>query len=775
LEEIWEIESTERLKFYQSQPDNGKAASFDTQVLVLYTNYGLYIAAKMFDDDPRNIKKELGERDNMDKNTDQFGVLFDTYNTGQNAFGFVVNASKVQSDAFLTPNNDDLSWDAVWTSAVGFDEEGWIVEMEIPFSAIRFPKKEEPVWGINFMRQIKDKAEESWWNFIDNSIEGFVNQSGELKGLKDISPPIRLFFNPFVAGSVSHDSGSGNTETTFSAGMDLKYGINESFTLDISLIPDFSQVQSDNQVLNLSPFEVRFNENRPFFTEGTELFSKAGVFFSRRIGKTFGGVELGVDEEIIESPAEAPLINATKISGRTKGGLGIGVLNSMTGVTKAKIRNTTTGEIRKEQVDPFTNFNVLVVDQALKNNSNIGLINTSVLRSNNGNNANVTAADFRLFDKKNTFRLSGYGSLSQVLTNDGSDNYDNNVGYAYNVNLGKVSGKWQYRIARNVESNTYNINDLGFLQNNNEINHNGSVSYNVFKPIGIWNNMGIWTGVFQNGLYEPNKVTGWNVAWETWAQLKNFWHYSFNFGVSPGNRFDYFDPRVQGYFFRKPWSYSGNLWMGTDDRKVIRLSGFKGIWRRPDTNESEDWHGVEIRIRASNRLSINLEVERFKSSNERGFATHLYDSNDVLSEIIYGTRDVTTLSNLFRIGYTFNEKMNLNVRARHNWTRVKYYGFSQLNQYGDLMSTSYTGMDNDGNPIHNTNFNAFNIDLIYTWQIGPGSFLNFVYKNAIISETSDITPKYFENFGEMITSDQGNSFSLKVIYFIDYLSLKRKR
>lgn len=775
LEDSWGMDQVEAVKFYQAEPNNGEPASFDTKVRVLYTDYGIYIGARMYDDDPRNIKTELGARDDMGKNTDQFGVLFDTYNTGQNAFGFVVNASKVQSDVFLTPNDDDRSWDAVWKSAVSIDDEGWVVEMEIPFSAIRFPKKEEAVWGINFMRQIKDKAEESFWNFVDNSVEGFVNQSGQLTGLKNIKPPVRLFFNPFIAGGVSHDSGTDSWDETYSAGMDIKYGINESFTLDMSLIPDFSQVQSDNQVLNLSPFEVRFNENRPFFTEGTELFSKAGIFFSRRIGKSFGSVNLGPDEELIESPAEAPLINATKISGRTKGGLGIGVLNSMTGETEAKIRNTTTGEVRKEQVDPFTNFNVLVLDQALKNNSNIGLINTNVLRSNHGNNANVTAMDFRIFDKSNTFRVSGSGAISQVMTNDGNDNYDNDVGYSYNINLGKVSGKWQYNIGRNFETDNYNINDLGFLRSNNEISHRAMLSYNVFKPVGIWNRTGIWTGVFHNALYEPNKTTGWSINWETWAQLKNFWNYNVNVGFNVGDNLDYFDPRTEGYFIRKPWSFFSNFWLGTDGRKAIRISVFKGLWRRPDWEQGEDWHGANIRVRASNKLSFRYNLERFKTSDDRGFVTHLYDTNDDLSEVVYGTRDVTTMGNIISMAYTFNEKMNVNVRARHNWTRVKYFGFSQLNQWGDLESTTYTGMDNDGNPIHDTNFNAFNIDLVYTWQIAPGSFLNIVYKNAIISSTNDVTPNYFENFGDMITSDQGNSISLKVIYFIDYLSLKRKK
>lgn len=771
----WDFISAEKLAFYQNRPNSGEPSEFQTQIQVVYTDYGIYVAAKMYDPHPENIKKELGIRDDLDKNADQFGVWFDTYNGGQNAFAFIVTAAGVQADVYLTSHNEDESWDAVWKSDVGFDEDGWTVEMEIPYSALRFPKKDEQLWGINFMRQIQDKGEQSFWNFVDNSVDGLVNQEGELKGVSNITPPLRLFFNPFVATTISHDSGSGLTDKSFSAGMDLKYGINESFTLDLSLIPDFSQVRSDNIVLNLSPYEVKFDENRPFFTEGTELFSKAGIFFSRRIGKSFGDISIAGNEEVISSPSEAPLINATKISGRTKHGLGIGFLNAMTGKTTADVRNIETGIERKEKVDPFTNFNVFVLDQSLKNNSNIGIINTNVTRADGGNDANVTAMDFRIFDKSNKYRFSGYSSLSQVFTQDSAGHYKNDVGYSYDIDLRKSSGTWQYGITRHVESDTYNINDLGFLRSNNEISHDANISYNVFKPFWKFNRYGVWFGVNQNGLYKPQRITGWQINLETWGQLKNFWFFHIGSGINPGNSYDYFEPRTDGYYFTKPGSYYTEFYLGSDERKAVAISAFKGFWRRPEWSAKDGWLGAQSRFRINNKLSFTYELNRMTSKKDRGFATTLDDGSGNLQSIIFGIRDIKTVGNVLGVQYTFNRNMGVNARVRHNWTTVDYDSFYELTPEGNLVNTFYTGLDSAGNSLHNTNFNAFNVDLVYTWQIAPGSFVNLVYKNAIISEKSDVTPTFFENFGQMITSSQVNSFSLKIIYFIDYLSLRKKR
>ncbi len=214
-----------------------------------------------------------------------------------------------------------------------------------------------------------------FWNKVDPTVDGFFNQCGLLTEIKDIKPPPRLFFYPYVSSYIENDESTGKSwDGTVNGGMDLKYGISDAFTLDMTLIPDFGQVQSDDQVLNLSPFEVQFNENRQFFTEGTDLFSKADLFYSRRIG----GVPLGyfdlldaVDEDVeefVENPIKSRLINATKVSGRTTGGLGIGIFNAVTAETVARVRDLETGSEREVVTDPLTNYNILVLDQNIWSN-----------------------------------------------------------------------------------------------------------------------------------------------------------------------------------------------------------------------------------------------------------------------------------------------------------------------------------------------------------------------------------------------------------------------
>ncbi|MBA4055576.1 MAG: hypothetical protein C0490_12750, partial [Marivirga sp.] len=353
-DDVWQ-HATEKIKFTQFLPENGKSSDFETSVQLVYTDRAIYVAARMYDPSPAKILREFGKRDDSGRNADSFGLILDPYSSGMNAFTFFVSAAGVQSDYFLSGNNWDSNWDAVWNSAVKVDEEGWTVEFEIPYYAFRFPRQEVQHWSVNFYRGVKRNQEESYWNHVDNSIQGIVNQAGVLTGVENIQPPLRLSFSPYVTSAFNDDGLTGKKKFSFTGGMDLKFGLNESYTLDMSLIPDFSQVQSDNVVLNLSAYEVRFNENRQFFTEGTELFNKGNLFYSRRVGSTFGTIEYDTEkEELLSKPASANLLNAVKISGRNKKGLGLGLFNAITDKTHASIRNIESNEVREVAVDPVT-------------------------------------------------------------------------------------------------------------------------------------------------------------------------------------------------------------------------------------------------------------------------------------------------------------------------------------------------------------------------------------------------------------------------------------
>ena len=759
--------------FYQINPNNGEEGKYKTKFKVVYNDKSIYFAIKMYDDNPELIPQQLTPRDNMGENSDLVGLIFDTYNKGQNAMGFFVSSAGVQTDILFSQQSEDGAWDAVWKSSVSLVEDGWIAEIEIPYFALRFPAQDEQKWGFNVYRVSKRFQEESSWNFIDNSIDGWINQSGELNGIKDVQPPVRLSIMPYLSTIYKQDGESGLSNKSIAGGADLKYGINESFTLDMTLIPDFSQVRSDNLILNLSPFEVQYDENRPFFTEGTEMFSKGDLFYSRRVGQSFSSFDestLQAGEQLVSTPANAPLINATKLSGRTKEGMGLGVFNAMSRRTFAIIEDAN-GEEKEILVDPFTNFNVAVVDQNLKNNSSIGIINTNVTRAGKGRDANVTFADGRLRDKTNTWNLyAGYGLSRISQYSEESNSMEATSGHRYIVSAGKVSGNLQFNISRRVESDTWNIRDLGFMRNPNNTNTSARVSYNKFKPFLIFNNFRVNISGSYSELYEPKKYTGLRFEGGIHTQFKNFWGMGAFAGLNSGQNYNYWEPRVEGRYSVTGPSQNFNIFVFSDDRKALRFSAYRGHWWRNEDGAVGNWGGFRPSYRVNDRLTITADLGMEIMDGLQGWVN--FDDED---NIIYGTRKVSEITNELSIRYTFNPMMNLSLRVRNYWSRVNYSDYHLLGEDGRLYETSYTGISGDNESSHNANFDAFNIDLFYTWQIAPGSFFSVGYKKATSIYNNIIEKNFITNLNNTFDTPGQTTLSARLIYFLDYSTLKGLR
>jgi len=244
-----------------------------TEVYFLYNNDGLYIGGYCHEAKADSISTELAGRDGFGNN-DFIGVIFDTYKDKLNGFEYFTTPLGEQMDAKFSPNNmgnnEDFTWNAVWKCASKIKSDGWTFEIFLPLSSIRFSTKNTQDWGLNIVRRRRKSSEQLFWNPVDPNVNGFLTQEGFWTGLENIKPPIRLQFSPYFSTYINHypynDPSVKNTKSSINGGMDVKYGINQSFTLDMTLIPDFGQVQSDNQVLNLTPFEVKYNENRSFHT-----------------------------------------------------------------------------------------------------------------------------------------------------------------------------------------------------------------------------------------------------------------------------------------------------------------------------------------------------------------------------------------------------------------------------------------------------------------------------------------------------------------------------
>lgn len=767
-ENVWQ-NIPEARDFLQYEPFNDRSATYPTVVKFVYDDNAIYIGSMMYDPYPDSVLTELGIRDaDNDINADQFSIDISPYNDGVNGFTFKVSASGVQTDVnrssqgrrFFGPGTrGDLNWDAVWESDVQITEEGWSVEIKIPYSALRFPDTDVQEWGINFWRDFRRHTELSSWNFVDRQVRNQMNYLGVTKGIKGIKPPLRLAFYPYISGYIEKRATESSWQKTIHGGMDLKWGITESFTMDITLIPDFGQVKSDEKILNLTPFEVRYEERRQFFTEGTELFQRANLFYSRRIGSEPAGYEdvedqLGEAEKIIKNPVETKMINATKISGRTNRGLGIGFLNAMTMASNAVVEDTISGDIHQVITQPFTNYNILVFDQSLPNNSYVSLINTNTHMKNIGYNANVTGSEFSLNDKSNMYGVRGEMALSQHYRSEG----DNQFGYKYEIRAGKFGGRIQYRLSRELVSDTYDQNDLGYLRRNNEIENQAAFDYNIYQPFGRFLFFGTGLNLDYNQLYNPRKFTGLNIGIDSRAEFVNRFNIFVRAEFSPMGTKDYYEPRVEGRYFYIDKSVDLYTRYSTDRRKWLALSGdlrFMKIYSPYDQKE----YGFEVtpRFRISDRFNFSLSVELLQRLNDIG-----YIADSGVDSVYFAKRNSPTWITAVNANYIFTNKISIGFDLRHYWRRVMYDGSYYFLEEDGKLSLLDTDLKEE-----DFSYNAFTIDMVFKWNFAPGSWITAVWKNIVDAE-GELINSYMHNIEDMFSSNQVNSFSVKVLYYLDY-------
>lgn len=763
--------------FVSNMPHFGVPASQNTHVSVLYDDQAVYIGAYLFDEMPK-IRKQLTSRDGEQrKDVDYFSVFFDTYNDDQNGFQFLVTSRNVQSDGRLVASMvsqfglpTDYSWDAVWESSVKHQKDGWSVEMKIPYSALRFARKEVQDWGINFQRYMRRTNESVFWNKVDPAQGGFVNQFGALTGVDHITPPLRLSFLPYITSgfrTVPYANGSRKTDFLRNGGMDVKYGINESFTLDATVIPDFGQVVSDNVVLNLTPYEVQFQENRPFFTEGIELFNKAGLFYSRRVGGTpagYGAVRNRVNNdpnlEIVSNPGVTQLINASKFSGRTKKKLGIGVFNAIGSPIHAVIEDRTTKATTTIETEPLTNYNILVLDQALPNRSSLTFTNTNVWRSGGRRNANVSGVDVNLFDAGNRHNFAWSGKFSQIA---GVEQY---TGFSSAISYGKVSGKLQYLLSNSIKSERYDPNDLGILRAPNEVTAVGRISYNRYTPTKHFLSYNYSFSILPVYLFKPFRFSNYVFQGKAFYFFKNFWDITFNGNWQPVWQRDFFELRTPGRVMKKtPYWYIGANG-SSDSRKRFFLRYQVGFAESPLPQDPYFTWQIAPRYRFDEHFSLDIDVSGVSDRGNYGFAFR-----DASGEPIAGRREMRSLTSIVNAIYNFSPRMNVSMRGRHYWSKVNYTEFFNVDVNGDLLPHAFvSGQDQ--------NFNAFNLDMFYTWDFTYGSKLIIGYKNWLGADfpVNGMNYKsYLGNLGQIFQQPHGNELTVRLIYYLDYLSLQQKK
>ncbi len=504
--------------------------------------------------------------------------------------------------------------------------------------------------------------------------------------------------------------------------------------------------------------------------EGTELFNKGDIFYSRRIGGVphlAGEVHdmTRTNEVITNNPAEVSLLNATKISGRTRGGLGIGFFNAVTNSAWAEARDTVSGAERKIMTEPLTNYNMMVLDQTLKNDSYISLMNTSVIRAAEKDasfyTANVTGFESLLQTRNKLYSVSASAALSQKYFRADPVR----LGHSLDFNVGKTGGKFRTDYNFSLISDTYDPNDMGYLRNNNETGHSLDFSYNTYEPSGNIMSTRAELELNYMQLFNPRAYTSASIGFNGMIILMNYWSLDLETLVTPWGENDYFEPRTSDmsmYYHRSPnvrMQFRGD----TDKSKklYIQIEGsFFNAWSKYDEH-GYGWSS-EAEYKLSRRFSIAYLLGYEKTDNDIGFV-----DRDIYDNIYFGKRDVTTLENTLSSAYIFSARSYLTLRCRHYWSRAVYDGsYYRLQDDGSFTDASYSR-----DPDVNTNY--FNVDLVYTWRFAPGSELSVVWKNAIFTEGSEIVNEAWRNFSDLLSSPQTNSISLKILYYLDYQNLRK--
>ena len=763
-------------KFERWMPNNGsyEKKDFEHFVYMGYDDDAIYIAGKF--KNPNKVPVEFSQRDNIwQVNAETFFVSINTYDDNINYQGFQITSSGTQGDTFTSVeiSPEDWDFDTVFESKVKLISDGWSMEMKIPYSALRFPNKKIQKWGINFGRKIAESGETYTWNFVDQKNANYAESMGITSEIKNIVPPLRLFFYPYAQSSIDFKDGS-KPFSNYSAGMDLKYGISNSFTLDATLIPDFGQVTFDDKELNLSPFEQEFDENRAFFTEGASLFKKAdnqgyqsgNFFYSRRIGEEIEFDEnnfLNNDEEILNYDLKSDLLNSIKITGTTDSGLSIGFINSITDNAYARVMNKKTGETRKEKISPLTNYNILTFTQQVVNEfSTVSFANTNVYRaSKDFENSNNLALVFDLFDNQRKFNVNG------IIYNSDSPSYSKTKGFRGSLNIQELTGNLRYGLGWTGVDANYFQNDLGFYSLRNDQRFTVEINYLTFESTKIYNKIEGYLFISERSRFFPKvlKSRGGRTGIDITTPELNRIGIDFDYTSSYKN---YDEPRKENIYIIDPAEFEFEFSFNSDERKKFKysidLEHSYGVGEEFNERKRNFEYGLGFGIRANNKLNLDYNFNKAINKDDIGF---IFESDD----IYFGNRDVKSIENNLSLNFNFDSYKSINLKIRQFWSSANYINsFYVLSPNGSRILSNKN--INDFNP--NTNFNLWNFDLGLNWEFAPGSMATLLYRNNLFNQDNTSGLSYYTSTKELFEKPINHQISLRINYFVDFNIFKKK-
>jgi len=827
-EPVWQTAPV-ATNFVQMEPEEGAPPSERTEVRILYDDEALYVGAWMFDSSPDSIVAQLTRRD-QPSYSDLIWISIDSYHDRRTAFDFAVNPLGVKTDGYrYDDTEEDTGWDAVWEVATRVTDWGWAAEFRIPLSQLRFSSSPEQVWGLNVMREIARKREKVVWAPTSRRTPGVVSRFGELRGLQDLSPPRRLEVMPYTVARGVRAPGDGanpfhrNTAGELEVGGDLRYGITSNLTLNVTLNPDFGQVEADPGQVNLSAFETFLPERRPFFVEGANIFNlrlrqgdgdgaNESLFYSRRVGRApQGRAEAGGGW--VDAPDRTRILGAAKLSGKTGGGLSVGFLHAVTGEAEAEVA-TGTGERFTSSVEPLTNYMVGRLQQDFREGATtVGVIGTAT------NRETVTAEELSLrsgaytagvdarhrWGPGNSYQAGASLIGSHVRGSEGAilatqlsparyyqrpDNTHVTLdptrtslsGWSAMWEVGKTGGFWRVATGGIARSPGFETNDLGFMNEADMVTSFVWGGLRETTPGRVLRSWGVnangWGGWSHGG--ERGSLGG-NVNGQ--AQFLNQW--STYAGVNR-NASTYSARMLRGGpLFRQEGAWSGWWGVNSDSRKPVQVNWHNNAGARP---ESDSWNvntNVNVRWRPSERATLSAGPFFSRNVDDRQWVNRITAGGE--PHYLFGRLHQTTSGVTARMDVAFTPNLTFQLYAQPFMAAGAYKDFRivadpRAERYADRFTpvdaraveegTRYVGdLNGDGTEEgwRNPDFNRkqFRSNAVLRWEYRPGSTLFLVWAQSRDHSIQDGRFRLGEGLDDLFGAPARNVLMLKVSYWMN--------
>ncbi|MEW5900660.1 MAG: DUF5916 domain-containing protein [Acidobacteriota bacterium] len=819
--------------FVQREPLEGKAPTEQTAFRILYDDKNLYVAVRAYDSQPDKITSRMSRRDNIDG--DWVEVSIDSYHDHLTAFSFGVNAAGVKADQCLSDNgeNEDEDWNPIWDVETAIDSEGWTAEMRIPFSQLRFGKTAEQVWGLQLVRKFFRNQETSLWQFIPKDSPGWVHMFGELRGLSGLKPPRQVELTPYTVGKTqsfrreAENPFATGRSTDLYAGLDGKVGVTGNLTLDFTLNPDFGQVEADPSVVNLTAFETFYEEKRPFFIEGRNIlnyqlmggdgdFSQDNLFYSRRIGRAPQGYPEVASGSYVDLPESTSIIGALKMTGKTRSGLSVGLLDGVTAAENAAVNSL--GDRFAVPVEPLTNYFALRLQKDYHQGDTIfGAMLTAVNRNlkDPGLNFLHDTAYSGGLDFYRTWKNKSYffslktvfsrveGSPEAILrTQKSSVRYFQRPdadhveldpgrthlsGHGGTMDFGKFGGgHLSFVVGMTWRSPGLELNDVGYLRSGDLLMQYFWVGYRIWKPFSIFREVNVNFNEWRTWNFGGENIfTGGNVNFS--AIFNNYWR----FGSGLNRQFPSLSQSALrgGPSLRVPGGWSNWLNLQTDSRKKwkLQLMAFNFWGDLKVTRSSRTEFGLTYI--PSNAVSLTAgPTVGWEQRHLQYVGTAAFEGEDCY---LLGRINQKTLGMSLRLNWSITPDLTIQYYGQPFISAGKYSEFKRVTEpraqtfedryylfgdeeihYDGSLNMYQADENRDGIPDYafsnpNFNFRQFRSNLVFRWEYRPGSVVYLVWSQGRtgLGQSGDFA--YWKDVRSLFDVHPHNVFLVKFSYFFE--------